>query len=67
MGESNIFGQETTHERSSSYDPTIQRYQFVKKELNLHLSTTNMWFDKCYFKFELSQSDFYGLTMSKDP
>ena len=42
MGESNIFGQETTHERSSSYDPTIQRYQFVKKELNLHLSTTNM-------------------------
>ena len=33
MGESNIFGQETTHERSSSYDPTIQRYQFVKKSL----------------------------------
>ena len=37
MGESNIFGQETTHERSSSYDPTIQRYQntkyFVKKKI----------------------------------
>ena len=44
MGESNIFGQDTNERsRSSSYDPTLQRYQFVKKkELNLHLCTTNI-------------------------